>query len=129
MRCQQATAFYTQMARTIQSTSHQSSTICRLYFSKLDNEAYSWECCECSKHKLRSGGWTILLLHLSLCIGKDYHQQYDAIVAAKLTIPPAARGAAVLDSFVLRVSDAEKEITEWINYLVMRNMPISHIPQ
>ena len=126
MRRQQATAFYTHMACTIQSTLQQSSAICRFYFSKLDNEASSWECRKCSQHKLKSGGWTNLLLHLSSCVGKDYRQQYEAVVAAQLAIPPTAKGgAAVLDNFVLRVSDAEKEMTKWINYLVMKNMPIS----
>lgn len=30
-----------------------------------------------------------------------------------------------LDLYVLRVSEAEQEMTEWINYLVMKNQPIS----
>ena len=31
----------------------------------------------------------------------------------------------MLDGSIVRVSDAEMEMTEWINYLVMKNMPIS----
>jgi hypothetical protein len=52
------------------------------------------------------------------------------VVAAQMVISPttsssSTRRSALLDNFVLRVSDAEKEMTTWINYLVMKNMPIS----
>ena len=119
------------MARTIQSTLHQSSAVCQYYFSQVENEVNSWECRKCSQQKLKSGGWTNLLSHLSSCIGKDYREHYEAVVAAQMVISPtmtrsssSTRRSAVLDNFVLRVSDAENEMTSWINYLVMKNMPI-----
>ena len=34
-------------------------------------------------------------------------------------------GSSCLDTYVLRLSDAEKEMAEWINYIVVKNMPIS----
>ncbi len=92
----------------------------------MDNEVNSWECHGCLKKKLISGGWTNLLSHLSACIGKDFREQYEAVVAAQnRATSSSTRRAAVLDNYVFCVSDAEKEMTEWINYQLMKNMPIS----
>ena len=57
-------------------------------------------------------------------IGKDFCEQYEAVVAAQnKATSSSTRRAAVLDNNVLCVSDAEKEMTEWISYLVMKYMP------
>ena len=74
-----------------------------------------------------------MLSNLKLCVGKDYalqfvehadaarmqQQQHVALVGA------GDASADTMNSFVLCLSDAEKEMAEWISYLVVRNQPIS----
>ena len=122
-----------------------SSDVCKYYFTQLDDDGISWECCKCSNVKRKSGGWTNLYSHLKSCVGANYQDQFKAFVDAGGAVGVASkknkhvnkhatggriagsglRGSGQLDGFVVRVSDAEMEMTEWINYLVMKNMPIS----
>ena len=124
------------MACTIQLT-HPSSDICQYYFSPLDNDGVLRECRKCCKEKIKSGGWTNLHSHLKSCVGKDYCDQYKAVVLSRNTTQNKGqnamntggrgkgRAAFSFDSYVLCVSEAEQEMTEWINYLVMKNLPVS----
>jgi hypothetical protein len=94
--------------------------------------------------KRKSGWWTNLHSHLKSCVGADYQDQFNAVIDAGggvgvtsyshkanihaiggRTAGSALQGLGQLDRFVLRVSEAETEMAEWINYLVVRNMPIS----
>ncbi len=45
--------------------------------------------------------------------------------AAGGRISGSASQGLLLDDFVVRVSDADMEMSKWIDHLVMRNMPIS----
>ena len=85
------------------------------------------------------------VLALKSCVGANYQDQFKAFVDAGGAVGVASkknkhvnkhatggriagsglRGSGQLDGFVVRVSDAEMEMAEWINYLVMKNMPIS----
>ena len=134
------------MGRTIKSTGP-SSEICQYYFTQLDDDGISWECRKCSNVKRKSGGWTNLHSHLKSCVGADYRDQFKSVIDAGAAVGGVfhknnkviARGASEgriagsasqglkLDGFIVRVSDAEMEMYEWINYLVIKNMPISHV--
>ncbi|KAI2507197.1 hypothetical protein MHU86_7263 [Fragilaria crotonensis] len=56
--------------------------------------------------------------------GKN-NKQVDKHVAGGKIAGSGLRGSGQLDGFVVRVSNAEMEMTEWINYLVMKNMAVS----
>ncbi len=112
------------MARTIQST-RPSCDICQYYFSPLDNDGVLWECRKCCKEKIKSGGWTYLHSHLKSCVGKDYRNQYKVVVLSRNAAQNKeqkamntggrgkGRAAFSFDSYVLRVSEAEQEMTGW----------------
>lgn len=124
------------MARTIHSTTYNSKQLCNYYYS-VSRNGCEWRCRKCEQVKSKNGGWTNLLSHLKSCVGKDYALQYvehaDAaralqqhaslvgVVDTDSSPPPAAS----IHSFVLRLSESEKEMAEWISYLVERNQPIS----
>lgn len=93
-------------------------------------------CRKCQKVKAKNGGYTNLLAHLKSCVGKEYAADYMAIArgAKQNAIVESGKlpddcidltGRTGLDSFVLRLSDAEMEMSEWISYIVARNLPIS----
>ena len=119
------------MARTIHSATYNSKKLCNYYYSASNNDT-EWRCRKCEQLKSKNGGWTNLLSHLKLCIGKDYalhfvehadaarmQQQHAELVGA------GDASAGTMNSFVLHLSDAEKEMAEGISYLVMKNQPIS----
>ncbi|KAI2506038.1 hypothetical protein MHU86_8359 [Fragilaria crotonensis] len=119
------------MARTIHSSTYNSKAVCQYYYSTSD-DGTTWHCRKCSQPKSKNGGWTNLLSHLKSCVGKDYMDQYMSHAArsqARLDTssgdPTISGGSFLLDSFVLRLSDAEKEMAEWINFVVVKSMPIS----
>lgn len=123
--------FQFDMARTIHSSTYNSKAVCQYYYSTSD-DGTTWHCRKCSQPKSKNGGWTNLLSHLKSCVGKDYMDQYMSHAArsqARLDTssgdPTISGGSFLLDSFVLRLSDAEKEMAEWINFVVVKSMPIS----
>jgi hypothetical protein len=109
-----------------------SKGICRYYYQLANNDK-EWRCRKCMQLKSKNGGWTNLLSHLKSCVGKDYVDQYMSHAASIQSGEIAARngtsvgstGSMLLDAFVLRLSDAEKEMAQWISYLVLKNLPIS----
>jgi hypothetical protein len=97
-----------------------SKAVCQYYYSVLNDSA--WQCRKCSKQKSKNGGWTNLLSHLKSCIGKDYSEQY-AVHMSKTSVLQGS--SSCLDTYVLSLNDAEKEMAEWINYIVVKNLPVS----
>jgi BED zinc finger len=125
------------MARTIHSTTYHSKQICNYYYS-VSRNGTEWRCRKCEQVKSKNGGWTNLLSHLKSCVGKDFalqyaehadatrvQQQHAASLAGTIVDVDSSPVATTMHSFVLRLSDAEKEMAEWISYLVERNQPIS----
>ena len=94
-----------------------------------------WRCLKCEQLKSKNGGWTNLLSHLTpCCVGKDYALQFvEHADAARMQqqehaalVGAGDASAGTMNSFILCLSDAEKEMTEWIScLLVMKNQPIS----
>ena len=85
-------------------------------------------CRKCQRAKAKNGGYTNLLAHLKSCVGKEYAANYmlaiacgtkqHAIVESGKLLPDDCidlTGRTGLDSFVLRLSDAEMEMSEWIS--------------
>lgn len=104
-------------------TAFTSRAVCQYYYSSSDDGTI-WRCRKCSQLKTKNGGWTNLLSHLKSCAGHDYMEQYKSQVVSSIAAGgKSAKG--VLQNFVLRLSDTEKEISEWINFLVMKNQPLS----
>jgi hypothetical protein len=119
------------MARTIHSATYNSKQVCNYYYSASNNDT-EWRCRKCEQLKAKNGGWTNLLSHLKSCIGKDYALQYAQHAdATRMQQKHAAlvsggdASAGTMSAFVLRLSDTEKEMAEWISYLVEKNQPIS----
>ena len=46
-------------------------------------------------------------------------------IAARNGTSVGSTGSMFLDAFVLRLSDAKKEMAQWISYLALRNLPMS----
>ena len=71
-------------------------------------------------NNVKSGGWTNLLSHLHSCVGKDYEQ---AFVDHQKLIASSSTTAG----YFLRISKHEKEMFNWINFIVMKNLPVSFV--
>ena len=119
------------MGRTIHSTTYNSKQLCTYYYSA-SKDGKEWRCRKCEQLKSKNGGWTNLLSHLKSCVGKDFTLQYlehatrvQQQHSSHVGVDGNSAPAATMHSFVLRLSDAEKEMAEWISYLVERNQPIS----
>ena len=117
------------MACTIQSTSFNSRAACQYYYSSSD-DGTEWCCRKCARQKTKNGGWTNLLSHLKSCVGKDFMEQYKAfVVSSQMRIDAetgqvTVGGPLLLDNYVIHLSEREKEMAEWMNYLVMKNQPL-----
>jgi hypothetical protein len=66
----------------------------------------------------KSGGWTNLLSHLQTCVGGGY-------VATFLDYEKHA--SPVTSGFFIWVSDCKKEMHQSINFVVMKNLPMSFV--
>jgi hypothetical protein len=91
-----------------------SKQICRYFFNEISPQA--WRCKKCGKSKSKNGGWTNLLNHLRTCIGDEYRTVYGN-----------AQQENGLNEFVLRISNTEKEMFEWIEFIVMKNLPVGFV--
>jgi hypothetical protein len=69
------------------------------------------------KTKAKSGGWTNLLSHLRSCVGKDYEQLFAELEKLKAS----KEGVG----YFVRISNREKEMFKWIEFVVMKNLPVS----
>ena len=97
-----------------------SRDVCLFYYTPADQGPTSpkngqWLCNKCGKAKLKSGGWTNLLNHLGSCVGLNYKAEYQALV------PNTNRSIA---SYVLRVNDMEQDMFHWIEWIVVKSLPL-----
>jgi hypothetical protein len=97
-------------------TTGKSKSICEYFFQNVDG--VSWQCKKCLKTKAKSGGWTNLLSHLRSCVGKDYEQLFAEHEKLK---------ASKEGGYFVRISDREKEVFKWIEFIVMKNLPVSFV--
>ena len=87
-------------------TASKSKRHCEYFFIQDINEGL-WMCRKCGNGKAKNGGWTNLLNHLKVCVGKSYKDIYDE--AKKLE-------TSSMGYFVVRqVSTVEKEMFEWLD--------------
>jgi hypothetical protein len=108
--------------------------LCTYYYSA-SKDGKEWRYRKCEQLNSKNGGWKNLLLHLKLCVGKDFALQHvehaDATRVQQhphtscVGVDGNSAPAATIHSFVLCLSNAEIEMAEWISYLVERNQPIS----
>ena len=75
-----------------------------------------WVCNKCGNVKLKSGGWTNLLNHLSSCVGLTYKADFERQDVSDKT--------ARITSYVVRASDAEQDMYKWIEWVVMKSLPL-----
>ena len=101
--------------------SSKSKYICA-YFYELDNSS-AWRCRKCKNTKAKSGGWTNLLSHLRSCVGNDYERIYNdhqKTIANNVT-------AQRVGSYFVQISGREAEIAKWMEFIVMKNLPVSFV--
>jgi hypothetical protein len=79
-----------------------------------------WQCKKCLKTKSKNGGWTNLLSHLRTCVGANYESIF-------LDSKKVAGSSNTMDGFFVCVSDREKEMHQWIQFIVMKNLPVSFV--
>ncbi len=95
-----------------------SKSICEFFFTEL--RRCKWQCKKCLKTKSKNGGWTNLISHLRSCVGTDYERVF-------LDHRKAAASTSTMSAFFVRVSDREKEMHQWIQFVVMMNLPVSFV--
>jgi hypothetical protein len=100
------------------SSQNNNSKLCLFYFTPVipNDKAKNgeWVCNKCSKVKLKSGGWTNLLNHLASCVGLGYKEEYERLLPERTRIT----------SYVIRVNDVEKDMYKWIEWVIMKNLPL-----
>ena len=106
------------MAPTRGKPSVNSKSICEYFYKQV--EKHVWQCKKCMKTKSKNGGWTNLISHLRTCIGPDYEDAF--IVHQKLI---ASTGTS--SGYFVRIGDREKEMFNWINFIVMKNLLVSFV--
>lgn len=95
-----------------------SKSVCEYFFKQL--EKHAWQCKKCMKTKSKNGGWTNLLSHLRSCVGSEYEKAY-------LEHQKLISSSKAASGFFIRISDREKEMYNWINFIVMKNLPVSFV--
>lgn len=105
------------MAPTPSSPS--SKSICHFFFTEV--QSCKWQCKKCLKTKSKNGGWTNLISHLRTCVGTDYEKVFLDHQKA------SAASNSTMSAFFVRVSDREKEMHQWIQFIVMMNLPVSFV--
>ena len=112
----------------------QFKTALHLLLPSASKDSKEGRCSKCEQLKSKNSRWTNLLLHLKLCVGKDFALQYvehaDATRVQQqhtscVGIDGNSAPAATMNSFVLCLSNADKGMAEWISYLVEQTQPIS----
>jgi hypothetical protein len=108
-------------------------SFCKYFPKKMDT--HTWQCKKCLKTKSKSSGWTNLLSHLHLCVGKDYEQAFvdhQILIASTLTaagyflqISKHEKEMFTLTAagYCLQISEREKEMFNWINFNAVKNLP------
>ena len=93
-----------------------SKELCQYFF--LPPDGNEWQCKKCDKVKLKNGGWTNLLNHLRSCVGTDFKKEYRRVQKST---------GGVINGYFLKMSNAEKEMFDWIELLVMNNFPLTFV--
>ena len=93
-----------------------SKELCQYFF--LPPDGNNWQCKKCSKVKLKNGGWTNLLNHLKSCVGGDFKTEYRRVQKST---------GGIISGYFLKMSNAEKEMFDWIELLVMKNFPLTFV--
>ena len=105
----------------IQRGADRSKRACQYYFKKLDGTT-KWQCKKCANAKEKNGGWTNLLNHARRCVGPTYMAEFD-----KASKKSASVSAAIMEEYLVPVSEEEKQMSQWIDLLVMKNLPLSFV--
>jgi hypothetical protein len=95
--------------------------LCQFFFHEVS--PMNWTCKKCGKSKTKNGGWTNLITHLRSCIGEDFGCIFDN--ARKESNTNNKNGG--IGTYVLRLSTTEKEMHQWIELIVMKNLPVGFI--
>jgi hypothetical protein len=100
-------------------SSSKAKKLCLFYFTSVIpndvSKSGEWVCNKCGKTNKKSGGWTNLLNNVSRCVGDKFEVEYERLQ------PERSR----ITSFVLHVSEREKDVHNWIEGIIMRNLPLS----
>jgi hypothetical protein len=91
-----------------------SKELCQYFF--LPPDGNNWQCKKCSKVKLKNVGWKNLLNHLKSCFGGDFKTEYRFIQKST---------GGIISGYFLKMSNAKKEMFDWIELLVMKNLPLT----
>ena len=105
------------MAPTPSQAPPSSKSICEFFFTAVTK--VEWQCNKCSKVKSKNGGWTNLLSHTRTCVGIDYEKVF--LDHKKVT------KSSTMSGFFVRVSEQEKQMHQWIQFIVMKNLPVSFV--
>ena len=90
-----------------------SKQVCEYSFIESGPEG-QWKCRKCRNVKAKNGGWTNLLNHLKSCLGKLYMETF-------LEARQSQKSQQMSHFTVQHVSNAEKEVFEWIEFIVMKS--------
>jgi hypothetical protein len=104
------------------SSLSRSKQLCTFFFSSVIPNDTSrngeWLCNKCGKKKWKSGGWTNLLNHIQSCVGHSFAEHFDSV---------QQQNKSPITSYVLRASNAEHDIYKRIEWIVVKNLPISMV--
>lgn len=95
-----------------------SKSICEYFYKAISKS--EWQCKKCLKLKAKNGGWTNLLSHIRICVGTDYEKVF-------VEHKKQASSSSISSGFFVRISEQEKEMYQWIRFLVMKNLPVSFV--
>jgi hypothetical protein len=99
------------------------SQLCTFYFTPLiptddgTKKNTEWGRNNCSKAKLKSGGWTNLSNHARSCVGATFVTDFESLHCKG---KPSS-----ITSFVIRIDEAERDMFKWVEWIVMTNQPLS----
>jgi len=96
-----------------------SKQVCEYFYIESGPEG-EWKCRKCGNAKAKNGGWTYLLNHLKSCLGKSYMETF-------LEAKQSQKSQQVSHFTVQHVSNAEKEVFEWIEFIVMKNLQMMFV--
>ena len=101
-----------------------SRQLCTFYFTPLipnddgSKKNTEWDCNKCGKTKLKSGGWTNLLNHARSCVGATFVTDFESLHSN-------VKKPSSITSFVIRINEAERDMFKWVEWIVMKNQPLS----
>jgi hypothetical protein len=95
------------------------------YYKAVEGTSDLWECkkCHCSKKQAIKSGYENLKSHAVVCFGEDYLEVFLKSIADAST----TRGNLRLDSYFNLPNKRERDIYKWIEWVVMRNQPLSEV--